>query len=129
MLLTCAGQESATRFASAKTKYRGKPMKISKAMAIAVGVVALAACNKKSPEDNQASQVQANAENQAENVTAAANNEAANIMNKAENKADAVKNEGKNEAAAIKNEGENKADAMKNAADNKTANKTENKSK
>ena len=76
-------------------------MKITRVMAVAAAVVALAACNKKSPQDNEASQVQANAENRAENVTAAGENQAANIMNSAENKASAVKNESKNEAAAI----------------------------
>src|SRR5512133_889194 len=78
-------------------------MKISTSMVIAAGVLAVAACNKKSPAENQASQIQANADNQAENVTAAGENQAANIMNSAENKANAVKNESKNEAAEIKN--------------------------
>ena len=54
-------------------------MKITKVMAVAAGIVALAACNKKSPEANQASNIEANAENQAENVTAAGENEASNI--------------------------------------------------
>ena len=49
-------------------------MKTTHAMVIAAGLVALAACNKKSPADNQASAVQANAENSAENVEASANN-------------------------------------------------------
>ena len=40
-------------------------MKTSTTMIIAAAVVALAACNKKSPADNQASEVQANAENEA----------------------------------------------------------------
>src|SRR5690348_243119 len=123
MLRKCAGQESATRFRPT-SKTRGKPMKITKAMVIAAGVVALAACNKKSPEENQASQVQANAENEASNVTAAGENEASNIMNSAENRANAVKNEASNEASAIKNEGENKAEAVKNSSSNTTSNTT-----
>jgi hypothetical protein len=40
-------------------------------MIIAAAVVALAACNKKNPSENEASQIEANAENAAENVTAA----------------------------------------------------------
>ena len=75
-------------------------MKIRTSMIIVAGVLALAACNKKSPAENQAAAVEANAGNQAENVTAAGENEAANIMNSAENKASAVKNETRNEAAA-----------------------------
>ena len=100
----------------------GKRMKISTSLTIAAAVVALAACNKKSPADNQASSVEANASNEAENVSAAGENEAANIMNSAENKANAVKNESKNEAAAIKNEGENKAEAIRNSSSNASEN-------
>src|SRR5574338_601317 len=91
-------------------------MRISRSLAVAAGLVALAACNKKSPEQNQASQIEANAQNEAENVTAAGSNEAANILNSAENRAGAVKNEASNEAAAIKNSAENKADALRNTA-------------
>jgi predicted small lipoprotein YifL len=97
-------------------------MRISTSMIVAAGIVALAACNKKSPAENQASEIQANSENQAQNVTASGENEAANIMNSAENKASAVKNESKNEAAAIKNEGANEAAAVKNSASNATDN-------
>jgi predicted small lipoprotein YifL len=61
-------------------------MKTSTTMIIAAAVLALAACNKKSPADNQASAIEANASNQAENVTAAGENEASNIMNSTENK-------------------------------------------
>jgi hypothetical protein len=113
--------------ASPKWANTGKRMKISTTMIIAAGVVALAACNKKTPADNQASAVEANTSNEAENVTAAGENEAANIMNSAENKASAVKNESKNEAAAIKNEGENKAEAIKNSSSNATENKSDKK--
>src|SRR4029078_3915234 len=106
---------------------RGKPMKTSTTIVIAAGILALGACNKKSPAENNASAVEANASNAAENVTAAGENEAANIMNSAENKASAVKNESKNEAAAIKNAAENKAEAIKNSASGTTENKTKKK--
>ena len=43
-------------------------MKISTTMMIAAGVLALAACNKKSPAENNASAVEANASNEAEKV-------------------------------------------------------------
>ena len=103
---------------------RGKHMRISKSLMIAAGLVALAACNKKSPEDNQASAIEANGENQAENITATSNNEASAVMNNAENEASAIKNEGENKAAAVKNAAENKAEAVKNSASNATENKT-----
>jgi hypothetical protein len=102
----------------------GKRMKTSTIMIIAAATIALAACNKKNPADNQASAVEANASNEAENVTAAGENEASNIMNRAENKASAVKNQAKNEAAEIKNEGENKAGAIKNSSSNAAENKS-----
>jgi predicted small lipoprotein YifL len=95
-------------------------MKTRTSLVIAAAVVALAACNKKSPAENQASAIEANASNEAANVTAAGENEAANITNSAENKASAVKNEAKNEAAEIKNEGSNEAAALKNSASNTT---------
>jgi predicted small lipoprotein YifL len=125
MLQQCRGHERPLfRAHSPDGPIRGKRMKTSKTMIIAAAVVALAACNKKTPVDNQASAVEANASNQAENVSAAGENEAANIMNSAENKASAVKNETKNEAASIKNEGKNEAAAIKNSASNTTENKT-----
>src|SRR6476661_3332445 len=126
MLRTCAGHwvTLICRPRLEKAPTRGKRMKTSTTMILAAAVLALAACNKKSPTENEASQIQANAENQAENVTAAGENEAANIMNSAENKASAVKNESKNEAAEIKNEGANKAAAVKNSASNTTENKS-----
>jgi hypothetical protein len=105
----------------------GKRMKISTSMVIVAGVVALAACNKKSPAANEASAIEANSSNEAANVTAAGENEAGNIMNSAENKANAVKNESKNEAAEIKNEGKNEAAAVKNSASNTSSNTTETK--
>jgi cell division septum initiation protein DivIVA len=85
---------------------RGMSMKITTTLAVAVGLAALAACNK-SPQENAAENITDTANNQAENITDTANNTAENITENAENKADAVK------AAA-----ENKADAVKNAADN-----------
>ena len=124
MLRPCAGQESPIISAASEPKQiRGKLMRISKSLIIAAGLVALAACNKKSPQENEASAINANAENAAANVEASSNNEAAAIMNNAENEASAVKNEGKNEAAAIKNKAENKAEAVKNSSSNATENK------
>src|SRR6185312_13242453 len=87
-------------------------MKTRTSLVIAAAVVALAACNKKSPAENQASAIEANA-----------SNEAANITDSGENKASAVKNEAKNEAAEIKNEGSNEAAAVKNSASNTTESK------
>ena len=51
-------------------------MKSSRTILIVAALVALTACNKKTSNDNGASEVQANAENRADNVTASANNQA-----------------------------------------------------
>src|SRR5438270_3229908 len=128
MLRTCGRHRAAVICRPpSKAPTRGKRMKISTGLVIVAGVVALAACNKKSPASNEASAIEANASNEAENVSAAGENEAANIMNSAENKANAVKNESKNEAAEIKNEGKNEAAAVKNSASNTSSNTTETK--
>ena len=87
---------------------RGISMKITTTLAVAVGLAALAACNK-SPANNAAENITETANNTAENITETANNMAENITQNAENKAD-----------AIKNAAENKAEAVKNAADNST---------
>ena len=73
-------------------------MKITTTLAVAVGLAALAACNK-SPQENAA-----------ENITDTANNTAENITENAENKADAVKNAAENKAEAVKNAADNSAD-------------------
>src|SRR5947209_1757226 len=105
MLQPCSGHARplSPAFAPRRAQQGESIMKVTTGMIIAAGVIALAACNKKTPAENQASEIQANADNQAENVTAAGANTAANITNSAQNKADAVKNEAKNEAAEIKN--------------------------
>jgi len=77
---------------------RGMPMKITTTLAVAVGLAALAACNK-SPQENAA-----------ENITDTTNNTAENITENAENKADAVKNAAENKAEAVKNAADNSAD-------------------
>ena len=62
-------------------------MKITKTLAIAVGLAALAACNKQSPAENNADQIEANADNVAENITANADNAAENLTANASNDA------------------------------------------
>lgn len=100
---------------AASVNHRGFAMKLSTSVAVALGVVALAACHK-SPADQQAANVESNYDN-----------EAANIQSNADNEAQAIQNSADNEASAIKNEGENKAAEIRNAADNSTANATDNK--
>jgi hypothetical protein len=99
------------RFASLSEQLRGMSMKIATTLALAVGIAALAGCNK-SPQENTAANIEANGANQAENITDTANNEAENITANAENKADEVKNQA-----------ENKADAVRNSAGNSSTNK------
>lgn len=73
-------------------------MKIGTTLAIAVGLAALAACNK-SPQENAADNIEANAENVAENIQANAENVAENIQANAENQADAIRNSDDNSVA------------------------------
>jgi len=73
-------------------------MKIGTTLAIAVGLAALTACNK-SPQENAADNIEANADNVAENIQANADNMAENIQANAENQADAVRNSGNNAAS------------------------------
>lgn len=73
-------------------------MKIGTTLAIAVGLAALAACNK-SPQENAADNIEANADNVADNITANAENVAENIQANAENQADAIRNSGDNAAS------------------------------
>jgi len=88
---------------------RGMPMKITTTLAVAIGLAALAACNK-SPQENAAENITDTANNTAENITETANNTAENITENAENKADAVKNAAENKAEAVKNAADNSAD-------------------
>lgn len=92
-------------------------MKLTTSLAVALGVIALAACHKSATEQ-QAENVQANYENEASNVENASQNEAQAIENAGNNEASAIKNEGKNEAAEIRNSGN-----TSNSAENTTEKK------
>ena len=83
---------------------QGKVMKITTTVAVAVGLLGLAAC-KQSPTENKADQIEANAENTADTIEANADNVADNVQANAENKADAVRNAGDNKADAVRNTG------------------------
>jgi hypothetical protein len=94
------------RFGTAvSNKIRGHGMKITTTLAVAIGLAALAGCNKSATE-NTADNIEANAENAADQTEANGANVADNIQANAENKAD-----------AIRDAGENKADAVRNSAD------------
>src|SRR5689334_16573504 len=84
------------RFAAAVDFTGVSSMKITKTLAVAFGLAALAACNKQSPQENAADNIEANGENVAENIQANASNEAAAVKNQAENKADAVRKSASN---------------------------------
>jgi hypothetical protein len=86
--------------------------KISTAVAIALGVAALAAC-KQSPNEQAADNIEANAENTADTIEANAENQADVIQENAENAADQVRAEGENAADATRNG----SDADGNSAD------------
>ena len=88
------------------TQQKGNSMKISALGALAVGVLALAACNN-TPQENKADAVEANAENAADTLEATGANIEENYQNQAE---------------AVREEGQNKADQMRDAADNTTNN-------
>jgi hypothetical protein len=79
--------------------------KISAAFAVAVGVLALSACNQ-SPQEQAADNIEANAENTADMIEA-----------NTENAADAVEANGENAADAVRAEGENTADAVREGTD------------
>ena len=64
-------------------------MKITTTLAVAVGLLGLAAC-KQSPTENKADQIEANAENTATMIEANADNAAENIQANADNTAAAV---------------------------------------
>src|ERR1043165_1786314 len=85
---------------------RGKLMKTTTVLAIALGLGSLAACNK-SPQQEAADNYEANVDNAADQMEANVGNAADAMTANAENASDAMK------AAA-----DNKSDAMKNAADN-----------
>ena len=79
--------------------------KISAAFAVAVGVLALSACNQ-SPQEQAADNIEANAENTADI-----------IESNTENASEAVEENGQNAAEAVRAEGENAADAVREGAD------------
>src|SRR3954464_10876161 len=82
---------------------RGKqPMKTTTILAIALGLGSLAACNK-SPTEQTADNIEANAENTADTIEANADNAADTMQANAENAADAVRNAGDNQADAVRN--------------------------
>jgi hypothetical protein len=91
--------------------FRGKFMKITTTIAVAVGLLGLAAC-KQSPTENKADQIEANAENTADTIEANADNMADNVQANAENRADAVRNAGETKADSVRNS----ADADGNSA-------------
>ena len=66
-------------------------MKTTTILAIALGLGSLAACNK-SPQEQTADNIEANADNAADNMQANAENAADMVRNEGENKADAVRN-------------------------------------
>jgi hypothetical protein len=105
-----------TRFRSAVLETnRGQSMKITTTLAVAFGLAALTACNKQSPQENAADNIEANTENAADNLEAAGANAADNVNDTAQNAADAVRNAGETKADAVRNG----ADADGNSADNK----------
>jgi vacuolar-type H+-ATPase subunit H len=69
-------------------------MKVVRALAMAAGVAALAACQQEpTAQENQAEMIEEQAENRAENIMDAAENRAENILNAAENEAEALRND------------------------------------
>jgi hypothetical protein len=79
-------------------------MKLTTTLAVAAGLAALAGCNK-SPQENAAANIEANAENVSENIEANAANLSENIQANAENAAQNVQANAENAAAAVRNEG------------------------
>lgn len=77
-------------------------MKITTTLAVAVGLAALAGCNKTAPEQN-ADNIEANADAAAENIVANADAVADNIVANADNAADATKAAGDSAADAAAN--------------------------
>ena len=88
------------------TQQKGNFMKISGLGALAIGVLALAACNN-TPQENKADAIEANTENVAENLEAVGANMEENFQNQAD---------------AVRAAGENQAEAVRDAADNSTNN-------
>jgi hypothetical protein len=81
---------------------RGTMMKTTTLLAIALGLGSLAACNK-SPQEQTADNIEANAENSADMIEANTENVTDNMQANAENAADQVRNEGEQNADAVRN--------------------------
>jgi len=81
-------------------------MKAIQTLAVAAGLAALAACNN-SPQEQQADNMEANAEMTADNLEEAADN-AAN---------DATEDALENQASQVREQGEENADATRDGAD------------
>ena len=94
---------------------RGKQMKTTTILAIALGLGSLAACNK-SPQEQAADNYEANVDNAADTMEANVGNAADEMTANAENASDAMKSAADNQADAMKNAADNKADAMTNNA-------------
>jgi hypothetical protein len=77
-------------------------MKITTTLAVAVGLVALAGCNKTAPEQN-ADNIEANADMSADNMVANTEAVTDNMTANTENAADATKAAGDTAAAAAAN--------------------------
>jgi hypothetical protein len=88
-----------------------KPMKTTTILAIALGLGSLAACNK-SPQEQTADNIEANAENTADTIEANADNASDMMQANADNTADMVRNEGEQKADTVRNN----ADADGNSA-------------
>jgi hypothetical protein len=77
-------------------------MKITTTLAVAIGLTALAGCNKTAPEQN-ADNIEANADMAADNMVANTDMVTDNMTANTENAADATKAAGDNAAAAAAN--------------------------
>jgi hypothetical protein len=102
------------RFAAAADNIRGKPVKLTSTLAIAVGLAGLAACNNQTPQENAADQIEANTENTADMIESNGSNAAEAVEANAQNAAEDVRAAGENTADQIRNG----ADADGNSANN-----------
>jgi outer membrane PBP1 activator LpoA protein len=87
---------------------RGLRMKLTSTLAIALALGALTACNK-SPNEQAADNIEANADNTADMMEANVDNAADMMQANTENAADAVRNAGDNTADAVRDAGTNTA--------------------
>jgi len=92
---------------------RGKQMKTTTILAIALGLGSLAACNK-NPQDQAADNYEANVDNAADTMQENVDNAADQMTANADNASDAMKAAADNKADAMKDAADNKADAMTN---------------